>query len=81
MMTGNTKTILEVKKEISLLLSEVHYVSNCVVEFDSKLQVNKIVIIINDESIEKSLIKILLKFSKYGYRIVIRKNPDFTFFL
>lgn len=73
-MTGKTKTIVEVKDMITLLASEQPFVTNCFIEFDHDLHVNKIVIELISFEDEKHLRTLLKPYADYGYRIVFRKQ-------
>lgn len=79
MQTGNTKTIFQVKEEIYSIVSKLHCVNDCIVEFNDNLNANKIVVTINDTTVLKELKDLLSRYTKYGYKIVIRESPKSPF--
>ena len=76
-MTG--QTIYQIKEEISKTASKLHFVTNCIVESEKTSDTKKIVIIINNSSLQKELEKLLKNYIKYGFPIIIREKRAFPF--
>ena len=73
-------TIQQVKEQISFLLSDLNYITDCQIEFDDILKVDKIVITVNDWLNDKHLRNLLKPYADCKHRIVFRKQkPLFPF--
>ena len=77
-MTGNTQTPTrqQIKEELVIVLSGLHYVQDCFIEFDKNLNKDKIVIMLLDFEYDSNLRILLKKFYNCGHRIVFRQTPQ-----
>ena len=73
MISGTT--IQQVKEQISFLLSDLNYITDCQIEIDPELKIDKIVITVNDWLNDKHLRNLLKPYANSGHRIVFRKLP------
>ena len=79
-MTGNTKTIQQIKDEIVVILSTLNCIRDCYIDFDEQLKVDRIVIVVTSFEYDAKLRIILRDFVKCGYRIVFRQAPEIFIF-
>ena len=75
-MTGNTKTIQQIRDEIVIILSGLNCINDCFTEFDDQLKVNKIVILVTSLEYDSKLRVLLKQYVSCGHRIVFRQAPE-----